>query len=279
MDISNTLSIIIFIIMIILLYFAYGAIKWIISISIIGLIVFFVYKIIRNQNLNFSNISNFSNTYKIKKVNNFIYEIDNFLEPEKCKELIKKYDKELERSYVLTSEKYSKDRTSNQKWITKSQEYDLNIKVLNLINKFTKLFNKNLGNVNLSNCEDFQFAKYEPNQEYKGHYDVCDIDKCNSEHKSECKLDYENMGSYRYMTVIIYLNDDFNEGETYFNKLNTKIKPKTGKALVFFSCELDNDSLVNGKCKRIEESMHAGLKVKNGKKYILTKWVRIKEIN
>lgn len=275
MDISNTLSIIIFIIMIILLYFAYGAIKWIISTLIIGLIVFFVYKIIRNSNSHFSNFLN--SNYKIKKVNNFIYEIDDFLEPEKCKELIKKYDKELERSYVLTSEKYSKDRTSNQKWITKNQEYNLNIKVLNLINEFTNLINAS--NANLSNCEDFQFAKYEPNQEYKGHYDVCDIDKCDLEHKSECKLDYENMGSYRCMTVIIYLNDNFNEGETYFNKLNTKIKPKTGKALLFFSCVPDNESYKNGKCKRIEESMHAGLKVKNGKKYILTKWVRIKEIN
>ena len=270
-----SISIIIFIIMIILLYFAYGTIKWVISTIIIGLIVFFVYKIIKNIN---SHFSYFSNNYKIKKVNDFIYEIDNFLEPEKCKELIKKYDKDLERSYVITSKKYSKNRTSNQTWITKNQEYDLNIKVLNLINEFTKLFNANLGNMNLSNCEDFQFVKYEPNQEYKGHYDICDIDKCDLEYKSGCKLDYKNMGSYRYMTVIIYLNDNFKDGETYFNKLNIKIKPKIGKALIFFSCEIDNDSYKNGKCNRIDESMHAGLKVKNGKKYILTKWVRIKEI-
>lgn len=273
MNISNTLFVIIFIIMIILLYFVYGAIKWVISTLIIGIIVFFIY---RNQ---YSHFSKFLNSYKIKKVNDFIYEIDNFLEPEKCNEIIKKYDKDLERSYILASEKYSKYRTSNQRWITKSQEYDLNIKVLNLINEFAKLIDKNLGNVsNVSNCEDFQFTKYEPNQEYKGHYDICDIDKCDTEHKSECILDYEKMGSYRYMTVIIYLNDDFKDGETYFNKLNTKIKPKTGKALLFFSCMPDTESFKNGKCKRIEESMHAGLKVKNGKKYILTKWVRLKEI-
>ena len=251
--------------MIILLYFVYGTIKWIISIVIIGLIVFFIYKTIKNITSHFSN-----NNYKIKKVNDFIYEINDFLEPEKCKELIKNYDKDLVRSTVLSKEKYSSSRTSNQKYITKNQEYDLNIKVLNLINQFS--------NATLNNCEDFQFAKYEPNQEYKGHYDICDIDNCDLEHKAECKLDYENMGSYRYMTVIIYLNDNFKDGETYFNKINTKIKPKTGKALLFLSCKLDNDSYKNGKCKRFEESMHAGLKVTGGTKYILTKWVRIKDI-
>lgn len=271
MDISTTLSVIIFIIMIILLYFVYGTIKWVISITIVGLVVYFIYTIIKKITSHFSNTYKFNNNYKIKKINDFIYEIDDFIDSDKCKELINKYDKNLEKSFVISNEKISNDRTSNQKWISQNQEYELNNKILNLVNEFSK------SKLTINHLEDFQFTKYNPSQEYKGHYDVCDIKK-DVENSTECKLDYENIGSYRYITVILYLNDDFQGGETYFNKLNIKIKPKIGKALLFINCILDSDSFDSGKCDRIENSMHSGLSVKSGNKYILTKWVRLKEI-
>jgi hypothetical protein len=37
----------------------------------------------------------------------------------------------------------------------------------------------------------------------------------------------------RFLSFIIYLNDDFQNGETYFIRHDKKIKPVTGKAVVF----------------------------------------------
>lgn len=53
-------------------------------------------------------------------------------------------------------------------------------------------------------------------------------------------------------TLLIYLNDDFEEGETYFKEANLRIKPKKGGAILF------------------DQSLdHSGLTVTEGEKYVL----------
>ncbi|GAB3945810.1 hypothetical protein GCM10028805_15510 [Spirosoma harenae] len=57
---------------------------------------------------------------------------------------------------------------------------------------------------------------------------------------------------YSNHTLLIYLNDDFEDGETYFKEANLRIKPKKGGALLF------------------DQSLdHSGLKVTKGEKYVL----------
>lgn len=61
--------------------------------------------------------------------------------------------------------------------------------------------------------------------------------------------------SQRAFTVIIYLNDSYEAGETFFPDLNYTCTPKAGRVLVFMSTEL-----------------HSGLPVKSGEKYIMVFW-------
>lgn len=64
--------------------------------------------------------------------------------------------------------------------------------------------------------ELFRFYKYEPGQRFKRHIDGSYI---RNEHEAS------------YFTLMIYLNDDFEGGETTFD--SHTIRPKKGQALVF----------------------------------------------
>jgi len=70
-------------------------------------------------------------------------------------------------------------------------------------------------------------------------------------------------------TMIIYLNDNFEGGETHFDDLEIKSNPKKGSGLFF--C-YDYGSQLNQKTK------HQGLPVTEGTKYIITCWIRKKPI-
>jgi prolyl 4-hydroxylase len=61
------------------------------------------------------------------------------------------------------------------------------------------------------------------------------------------------------------LNDAYEGGETYFSKLDKKIKPETGKLVIW------NNLLPNGKNR--PSSFHCGLPVEFGTKYIAVIWI------
>lgn len=94
------------------------------------------------------------------------------------------------------------------------------------------------------NQEDFHFVKYSQSGEYKKHYD----------------------GKSRAKTALIYLNNGFVGGETLFVNINKTIKPETGKLVIW-----DN---INSERERDPESLHAGLPVEYGTKYIGVIWIK-----
>ncbi len=123
----------------------------------------------------------------------------------------------------------------------------------------------------LNHGENIQFVKYLPGQKYEYHYDICHPFQCALEHRRNCKIDYEEKKSVRYITILVYLNDNFTGGETEFTKLGIKIKPKKGKALIFFNGTLNKDYIKTGLCDVIKESEHAGNPIKTGEKFIINK--------
>ena len=68
----------------------------------------------------------------------------------------------------------------------------------------------------------------------------------------------------------MYLNDDFDGGETEFPNINTNIIPQQGKAVVFINVDSSGNVL--------PKSLHGGKEVKNGQKWIATKWIRSKDL-
>ena len=57
--------------------------------------------------------------------------------------------------------------------------------------------------------ENFQYVKYQENEKYDAHYDAFDISEANN-----LARNYQ-----RIITNIIYLNDDFEGGETFFSNV------------------------------------------------------------
>ena len=105
-------------------------------------------------------------------------------------------------------------------------------------------------------CELIQVVKYRPGDYYKPHQDTCCFETCRG------KSDVDK----RTKTVIVYLNDDFQGGETCFPNIDTCIEPKRGRALVFDTYDMLN------RCTR--KSLHEGRPIRDGIKYICTFWFR-----
>lgn len=96
--------------------------------------------------------------------------------------------------------------------------------------------------------EPLQILRYRPGQQYYPH------------------VDWLGEQNRRVMTALIYLNADYEGGETGFVKTGLKVKGHKGDVLVFRSVGTDNefDPL----------SEHAGLPVLNGTKYLASRWIR-----
>ena len=111
-----------------------------------------------------------------------------------------------------------------------------------------------------NNQEAANIIRYGTGGEYKKHKDASSPE--------DLKYDeYPHAGS-RKKTCLIYLNDNFEGGETHFPELNVKIKPRLGKAVVWNNVHEDNSL--------IEESVHAGLPVLSNSKWIVSIWIREK---
>jgi prolyl 4-hydroxylase len=73
-------------------------------------------------------------------------------------------------------------------------------------------------------------------------------------------------GGQRIATLIVYLNDVEDAGDTVFPKLGLSVVPKKGAAVYF--------EYMNEEGQLDEATLHGGAPVGAGEKWVLTKWVR-----
>lgn len=185
------------------------------------------------------------------------WEIPGFLTPEECDQLRKDaINKGLVESLVLSDDNQNiadTRRKSEQVWFNK---LDNNSIIEKIRNKSVELSGQPL-----SHFEDVQVVRYGVGGKYEPHYDSCnktDVKTCHSDNP-------------RKMTVLIYLNDDFECGGTSFPRLSKTVKPEKGKALVFFVSN-ENGLLY-------EDALHGGDPICKGEKWIATQWVHVKPYN
>lgn len=184
-----------------------------------------------------------------------IQEIPEFLNDEQCDVLVSAAQTELHRSTVIgRSGAVSSDtRTSRQKWLCDGRTADHRLQqILHVIHQKAGALT-NVTDLNRFEC--VQIAAYKPSEKFLNHYDshVC-IEPENGEIIK------------RQYTILVYLNDDFVGGETEFPNLKRIIKPQKGTAVLF-------QNLNDGGCEHIM-SMHAGLPVIFGVKYIANIWIK-----
>jgi prolyl 4-hydroxylase len=175
--------------------------------------------------------------------------IKNLLSKEECDKIIQYSNDKLIDSEVVSG-KDIKIRNSKQTWIKKDD-----VMIKDIIDRIVKQVGHNL-----ENAEDLQVVRYGPDQYYNEHHDSC------CDENGACK-EFIKRGGQRILTVLIYLNEGFTDGETYFKNLNLKIKPNVGDAIVFHPLAKDSN-----KCH--PHALHAGLPVTKGQKWIANLWFR-----
>jgi prolyl 4-hydroxylase len=110
--------------------------------------------------------------------------------------------------------------------------------------------------------EAVQGQRYLPGQQFQPHNDWF--------YTSEQYWQLEQArGGQRSWTTMAYLNTVDAGGETLFTELGLQIEPKPGVLLVW------NNALIDGRPN--EATMHAGLPVLRGAKYVITKWYRTRQ--
>ncbi len=97
--------------------------------------------------------------------------------------------------------------------------------------------------------EPLQILRYAVGQEYRAHTDS--------------RIGATNQ---RAWTVLIYLNDDYEGGATRFPRAALDVRGATGDALIFCNIDAGGDP--------DPASLHAGLPVTSGVKWLATRWIR-----
>jgi prolyl 4-hydroxylase len=97
--------------------------------------------------------------------------------------------------------------------------------------------------------ETLQILRYGPGQQYRPHFDAV-----------------RGLPNQRELTLLVYLNDDYEGGETHFPEPEIAFRGAAGDALMFRNCGPDG--------RPDPASRHAGLPVRQGVKLIASRWIR-----
>ena len=135
-------------------------------------------------------------------------------------------------------------------------------KVLDFISDWLNERICRVAGVPVNHAEPTAIIHYKPGQQYHEHGDYL---------PEQSPLMSIAAGGQRIKTALVYLNDDYIGGATFFSTPNLKVLPKTGNAIVFINADEQGQPLV--------ESKHAGQVVESGEKWLLSIWLRQHPIN
>lgn len=117
----------------------------------------------------------------------------------------------------------------------------------------------NLLGLSLAASEPLQGQRYAPGQEFKPHTDTFEPGGYDF-------LVHTADRGQRTWTAMIYLNEPDEGGATRFKAIGKTVQPETGKLLAW------NNLLPDGRPN--PATLHQGMRVRRGTKYVLTKWFR-----
>ena len=111
----------------------------------------------------------------------------------------------------------------------------------------------------VNQSEGLQILRYDVGGEYRPHFDYFPPNDPGSRH-------HMTHGGQRIGTLIMYLNDVEDGGETIFPEIGLTVTPRRGQGVYFgyFNARGEVDPL----------TLHGGAPVRAGEKWIATKWLR-----
>jgi len=105
-----------------------------------------------------------------------------------------------------------------------------------------------------AHLEHYQMLHYEKDQRYGLHHDYI---------QAQSKIPQ----GPREFTVLLYLNDVDEGGETHFPSLGVKVQPRRGRALLWPNVDYHDSGRLN------ERTQHEALPVRKGEKWAASQWV------
>jgi prolyl 4-hydroxylase len=176
--------------------------------------------------------------------------IRNFISEEEATHILEKTRDKFEPSVLYGNIVMEQIRKSNTVWLSKQDPV------------IKKIISRVCDKCNLpfKNAEHLQVVKYDPSGYYRQHHDT--VNKDESESRK-----FFGHGGHRVVTMLIYLNDDFEGGETAFLNLRKKIKPPKYGGILFYSLDKKREL-----CHPL--SLHEGKTVLSGNKYVANIWLR-----
>jgi prolyl 4-hydroxylase len=178
-----------------------------------------------------------------------LFVLRRFLDPPTCAALIERIDAKRRPSTIADDAGIANFRTSE----TCDLEHDDP-----LVAEVNRAIAGLLG-LDLAASEPMQGQRYAPGQEFKPHTDT--FEPGGYDH-----LVHTADRGQRTWTVMIYLNEPEDGGATRFKWIGKTVQPEAGKLLTW------NNLLPNGRPNAA--TLHQGLKVRRGTKYVVTKWFR-----
>ncbi|MBB4155396.1 prolyl 4-hydroxylase [Sphingomonas jinjuensis] len=178
-----------------------------------------------------------------------VYYHDDFLDPGLCRLLIETIDANRRPSTLLSDRAGTGFRTSEScdmdRWSPTIRPIDESIADL-------------LG-IPPEHGETMQGQRYAPGQQFRAHHDYF-------HDKESYWAAMQASGGQRTWTAMIYLNDVEEGGATWFPQAGIKVSPKRGLLLTWNNMKPDGSPN--------ELTLHEGMPVVEGTKYIVTKWFR-----
>jgi len=178
-----------------------------------------------------------------------IFTLRDFLDEQHCAELIRLIDSGCRPSTVADGNDDATFRTSDTTDL--DQHHPSIVRLEHEIIALTGL--------NPRHGEPAQGQRYEVGQEFKEHTDYF-------EPNGRDYVKYCTGCGQRTWTVMVYLNKPELGGATRFKKIKKTFKPEVGRLLAW------NNLTSAGQPN--PDTLHHGMKVKAGRKYIITKWFR-----
>jgi len=178
-----------------------------------------------------------------------LFVVRGFLDPASCAALIKRIDAQKRPSDIVDDIGIANFRTSETCDLDSTDP---------VVSKVERKIADLLG-LPLEHGEPLQGQRYASGQEFRPHTDTFNPGGYDF-------LVHTAHGGQRSWTAMIYLNQPDEGGATRFKTIGKTIQPETGKLLAW------NNLLPDGTPN--PATLHQGMKVRRGTKYVLTKWFR-----
>lgn len=183
-----------------------------------------------------------------------IAEFHDILTADECNFLMEYGSRSLKSLTVIGSDNSDRYRVGEGTWVygplVDPSGSDLNQKIKSIVSRWS--------GKPIENQESIHIVRYGVGGEYKEHHDFF--------HRGQEYEKHTGTAGQRTHTMLFYLNDGFGGGDTKFIKKNISVKPKSGKMLLWTNLKDDGSPDY--------ESLHAGLPVESGEKWIAIVWVR-----